>query len=511
MLRGGKAFYILCSLALLFSCRVGPRYHPPEVDSPDSWKRTQASCCDSVYEGMWWEVFQDQTLNWLEQQAILNNPNLYAALDRVAQARAIAGVDRAALYPHISLDPSYTNTGQLFKIFLPNGGAFLPANFPTIFRIHQLQYVMPFNMSYELDLWGKLHSQYDSAVFNAQAQEENLQAALLTLTSELASDYFLLRSTDALIDVQRGNLELLAKNVELVQSRFNKGLIGELDVVSAKQLLTDNEAQYYDTIRQRALLENAIGALIGMSASEFCLPSMPLYDPPPQVQACMPSSILLQRPDLRAAERTMASQHAIIGVAYASFFPSLELTGVLGFLSPDIRQFMTWKSRLWQIGVNASMPIFDGGYNQANLRLSYAEFNESLHDYQEKVLTAFRETEDALANLEWQHKEWDKYEESSMYAAKRVRLATNRYKGGFSSYLEVLDGERAKIQTDNNRVNALGQRYLSTVQLIKALGGSWSFSLQSAFEEPRSCCECEQSNENSGPHVMEDDVCGDVF
>jgi multidrug efflux system outer membrane protein len=479
-----KLLCILSSFIFLSGCRVGPKYQPPAVDSPDSWKESQITCCDQVFEGMWWEVFQDENLNWLEQQAILNNPNLYAALDRVAQARAIVGVDRAALYPHVTLDPSYTNTGQLFKIFLPNGGTFLPANFPTIFRIHQLQYVMPFNMSYEMDLWGKLHGQYDSAVYNAQAQEENLQSALLTLTTELASDYFLLRATDRLIEVQQKNLELLAKNVQLVQTRFTKGLVSEVDALSAKQQLTDNEATYYDTIRQRALLEHAIGALIGMTASNFFLESIPLIDPPPQVQACMPSKILLQRPDLRAAERTMASQHALISVAYASFFPSVELTGTLGFLSPDIRQFMRWKSRLWQIGLNASMPIFDAGYNEANLKLSYAEFNESLHNYQEKVLTAFHEVEDSLANLEWQYKEWDKYEESSMYATKRMQLTTNRYKSGLSNYLDVIDSERTKIQTDINRLNALGQRYLSTIQLIKALGGSWSFSLQSSLEEP---------------------------
>lgn len=362
MLLFRKSIFPILILTFVSGCRLGPKYHPPVVNTPCDWKQTEAVCdSNSLFKGLWWEVFGDEKLNCLEHQAILANPNLFIALDHVAQARAIVGIDASALYPQINLNPSYTNTGQLFKLFLPNNASFLPANFPTVYRIHQLQYTMPFNMSYEIDLWGKLRGQYDSAILNAQTQEENLQVALLTVTSDLASNYFLLRSFDALIDVTLENLGYLQKNLQIVQSRFSKGLIGELDVVSAKQQLTDTEGLYYDTLRQRKLQENAIATLIGLPSSEFTIESLPLVEPPPLVQANLPSAILMQRPDLRAAERTMASQHALIGVAYASFFPSVELTGVLGFMSWDLKDFMKWKSRLWTIGANAAQPIFDGG------------------------------------------------------------------------------------------------------------------------------------------------------
>lgn len=501
-----KSLYLLILLVFVCGCRVGPRYHPPVVETPEEWKEGQEVSQASTFGGLWWEVFHDEMLNCLEQCAVVSNPHLFAALDRVAQARAVTGVDRSALYPQLNLNPSYTNTGELFKIYLPNDAAFAPGTFPTIYRVHMLQYTMPLNMSYELDLWGKLRGQFDSAVFNAQAQEENLQVALLTLTTDLAVSYFKLRSFDALLLLLENHLDLLRKNLQLVQSRFKNGLISEFDVVSAELEVSDNEAAYTDTIRQRAIQEHAIAALMGLPASDFCLARMPLIEPPPGVQPSLPSEVLLQRPDLRMAERTMASQHALIGVAYASFFPAISLTGTLGFSSPDLKQFLQWKSRLWMIGAHAAIPIFDGGYHQAQLQFSYAEFSESLHHYQQKVLTSFQEVEDALVNVEMQSKEYDHYIQSSIFGEKRIRLATTRYKKGLSNYLDVLDSERSRIQSDMNRVHVLGFRYISTIQLIKALGGSWSFSLQSSFEEPRSCIQCEESNDSRWPDVAEDDI-----
>lgn len=511
MFASRKALYPLFLFFFICGCRVGPRYHPPVVEIPAEWKETEKVSHAPTFEGLWWEVFDDEMLNSLEQRVVVANPSLFAALDRVAQARAIAGVDRAALYPQLNLNPSYSNTGQLFKIFLPDNGALVPGTFPTIYRIHMLQYTMPLNMSYELDLWGKLRGQFDSAAFNAQAQEENLQIVLLTLTTDLAVNYFKLRSFDTLLLVLENNLDLLRKNLKLVQSRFKNGLISELDVVSAEQEVSDNEAIYMDTMRQRALQEHTIAALMGLPASDVCLARMPLVELPPCVQPSMPSEVLLQRPDLRAAERMMASQHALIGVAYASFFPSLSLTGTLGFQSPDLKQFLQWKSRLWIIGANAALPIFDGGYHTAQLELSYAEFGESLHNYQQKVLTAFQEVEDALVNVEMQAKEYEQHIQSSQFADKRIRLATARYAKGMSNYLDVLDSERSKIQSDINRVNTLGMRYISTIQLIKALGGSWSFSLQPSFEEPGSGGQSEESDNSSRPDIVENNICRHSF
>jgi len=510
-MRNRIALLLLFLTVLVYGCRLGPSYQPPSVAVPDQWKESQETTQAPVFDSLWWEVFQDDTLSSLECQAIANNPNLFIALDRVAEARAVAGVDRSALYPQLNLNPSYSNTGQLFKIFLPNNATLLPATFPTIYRIHQLQYSLPLTMSYEVDLWGKLKGQYESAIFQAQMQEDNLQVALLTLTTDLATNYFKLRAFDALLDTLSENLDLLKKNVQLVQSRFNKGLVSELDVVQAQQQLTDNEATYLDTMRQRALQEHAIAALLGVAPIDLCLGKMPLVMAPPAVQPNLPSQVLLQRPDIRAAERSMAAQHVLIGVAYASFFPSLHLTGTIGFLSPDIRQFLEWKSRLWSMGLNAAQPIFDAGYHEANLKLAYAQYYESLHSYEQTVLTALREVEDALTNVEKQGQEYEKYVESSTWASRQIHLATTRYTKGLSNYLTVLDSERTKIQTDINRVNVLGLRYVATIQLIKALGGSWSFSLETPLEQPGSCCQSAQGDDSCWPDIVEYDVSGHIL
>lgn len=475
-------YTILLLAAICTGCRLGPSYNPPRVEVPDTWKHepqqpepSPPSPPSPPPVEVWWEVFGDPTLNCLEDQAVTYNPNLMAAIDRVAQARAIAGVDRSALYPQISLAPTYTNQAVLFKLYLPPGTV-LPfgTNFPTIYRIHQLQYTMPINMSYEIDLWGKLRGQYESAVFNVRAQEENFHVALLTLTTDVAVSYFKMRAFDAQLNVIESNIDLLKRNLALTQSRFNKGLVSEQDVLAAQQEVSDNEAILYDTIRQRELQVDAIATLAGMPASELCLERMPLTEPPPTIPAGIPSSIMVQRPDIAAAERTMASQHALIGVAYAAFFPSLELTGALGFSSPDLRQFLAWKSRLWAIGMNALQPIFTGGYNQANLNLAYAQYNETMHDFQQQVLTAMQEVEDSLVNVEMQAKQYDSYAESTVVSEKRARISLRRYENGLTNYLEVLDSERSRLAAESNLVNVLGFRYISTIQLIKALGGTWS-------------------------------------
>lgn len=468
--------WIAAIILLCCGCQVGPRYSPPPVEVPDQWKHEEKQVSSPPCVNVWWEIFGDETLTFLEQQAVTFNPNLMAVLDRVAQARAIAGVDKSALYPQLSLAPSYMNQASLFKLYLPSGTTLpLGLNFPDIYRIHQLQYVMPLNMSYEIDLWGKIRGQYESSVLNARAQEENFQASMLTLTADVATAYFKMRTFDAQLEVIENNIDLLKKSLALTQARFKKGLIGEQDVLAATQEVSDNEAILFDTIRQRELQVNALATLTGMPASEFCLQRMPLKGLPPTVPAGVPSRVLLQRPDIASAERTMASQHAMIGVAYAAFFPSFELTGTIGFSSPDIRQFLSWKSRLWALGVNAMQPIFMGGYNIANLNLAYAQYNEASHDFEQKVLTAFQEVEDALVNLEMQAKQYDSYLVSTEASEKRIKLSLRRYQNGVANYLEVLDSERSKLSADSNLVNVLGYRYIATIQLIKAMGGAWVY------------------------------------
>lgn len=392
------------------------------------------------------------------------------------EAWAVAGISRADLFPHVNLNPSYTDTGLLFEIYLPPGLSIPGLNTAkTIYRVHELQYTLPFTMTYELDLWGKLRGQYDSAALNAVAQEEALRTALLTLTSEIATDYFLLRSLDAQVDLLKWTIDLRQKAYDLNSSRYNRGLSTLLDVTNAEVELTNAEADYEDIIRQRTLQENAIATLIGTPASNFRLAHSPLLLTPPCVPVGIPSTVLKQRPDIAEAERMMASQHALIGVAYANFFPTVDLTGILGFSSPDLKDFLSGRSRFWSMGINISQVIFDAGKNVSNLEVVKARYEEAVGAYQQQVLTAFQEVEDSLNNLEMQAKQAESLQKSVAAAHKTTQLSMQRYKEGLINYFEVVDNQRTELDAEQTALNLLGQRYLSTIQLIKAFGGSWNY------------------------------------
>lgn len=474
--------FAIC-LIILSGCRVGPRYDPPVMDVPCDWKAQQSSPPSDISEvEFWWEIFHDPTLNELEAQALANSPNIFLAVEKIVEARALAGVSGADLFPQLNLNPSYSNSGSLFKIFLPPG---LFGIVPKIepFRIHQFQYILPLTVSYELDLWGKLQSRYDSALLNVEAQQEAFRTVLLTLTTDLASSYFLVRTLNSQIDILLNTIKAYQKAFDLNQDRFDKGVGNYIDVSSAALELSNAEALYQDALRQKALQEDRIALLVGFAPAQFDVEAASLYEPPPVIPPSLPSEVLIQRPDLSQAERTMASEHALIGAAYASFFPSFSLTGTLGFSSPDLKDFLTWKSRFWSMGANIGQNIFDGGRNLSNLELAWAHFREAYETYQQQVLVAFQEVEDALNNLEYQAKESKSYQQSVNFARKTLELSNSRYLRGVTNYLEVVVYENASLTAELNYIHSLSAQYQSTIQLVKALGGSWN--------RPSAICEAE--------------------
>lgn len=473
-----------CAILLLLSgCRVGPRYHAPCTETPIEWKHqdpiSTAECCEMESEpplGYWWEIFDDPILDSLEAEAIVNNPNMAVALAHIAEAWAIVGVNRADLFPQVNLNPNFIDQGVLFKFYTPGGlkiPGIPPGFFNTPFRIHQMQYNLPLNLSWELDLWGKYRSEVDSAISNAESQVEAYRAALLSLTADLASSYFNLRYLDSIIELLEETMKTRKSSYELAKTRYDKGLINYTDVASASLEMSNTESDYLDVVRQRGLQENFIATLIGTPASELIVNPMPLAQAPPIVPSGVPSEVLLRRPDLSEAERDMAAEHAQIGVAYASFFPSLTLTGAFGFESPTFKDFLTWKSRFWQIGASIFQTVFDGGRNKSNLDAAWARFDQAYGTYRGKVLTAFQEVEDALNNLEYEKKQSDSLERSVEDASRLLGLSTTRYQKGLTTYIEVVVNQRSELDAKRNYVNVLGARYQSTIQLIKALGGGW--------------------------------------
>jgi multidrug efflux system outer membrane protein len=462
----------ICLLLIFAGCRLGPTYTKPPVYVPENWKAPSKEVQAPIVCN-WWEVFNDPVLNGLEWHAVENNPNLGISVQRIVEARALAEVSGAALYPQLTINPLYTNTGQLFKIFVPQGLVPAGSNLPSVFRIHQFQYFLPINLNYEVDLWGKIRNQYDSAIFNFEASVWDFRAAMLTLTSDLASTYFQLRGLDTQIEVLNNTLELRKKELSLAESRYTKGIATRQDFTSAEVNLANAETSLFDAQRIRTLQENMIATLLGMPASLFCLPPNPLKEQPSEIPAGIPSQIMRQRPDIAEADWQAASENALIGAAYADFFPTLSLSAVSGYLSPDLKHFLTHKSRYWQFGASSSQMVFDGGRDEGNLEAAWARFRQASFNYQQVVLTAFQEVEDALNNLEYQAKEHKSLLVAVRASRETASLSLQRYRQGITNYLEVTVNDRIRLEAELNYANTLSQQYVSTVQLIKALGGSW--------------------------------------
>ncbi len=469
----------IITLALLFTIAsaqagwltVGPDYKQPTNSVPSeykavdfgSWKQGQP--LDNVPKGNWWEIYNDTNLNRLEGQAVSANQQLKAAVARVDQARATARIARSQLMPNLSLDPSFERQN-----YSPNAN-------PSFGNITANTFSAPVDLSYEVDLWGRVRRSFQSARAEAQASLADFYNVLLTLQSDVAQNYFAIRSLDAEIATVKGTVDLRHEQVRLVRSRLEGGIGSELDVAQAETELATTEAEAAGLAHRRDELENAIAILVGENPSGFKLAAEedPNWNPqPPQIPAGLPSELLERRPDVAQAERQLASANAKIGVAKASFFPVLTLTGSAGYLSGDVSTLFNWDSRTWSVGPSLSLPIFTGGRNRANYKYSKAAFQESVALYRQQVLVAFGEVENSLSGIYHFAVRAEATQRAVTSARRATELATDRYRSGIVSYIEVVDTSRDTLTAE--RANALlaGQRLIASVQLIKALGGGWS-------------------------------------
>lgn len=465
--------FLLFSLVGLASCKVGPTYHPPCVEAPAEWKgETKKGGYVLSDEDKWWEIFDDETLNCLEEETVLNNPDLETALWRIEEARAVAAHEKAALFPEIDLKPGFLNTGVLFKLFFPTKNGLPPAlTAIDVFRIHQQQFAFPVQLNYDVDIWGLKQQNFESAFYNEQAKEEAYRSLLLTLTTSIAEAYFNVRSIDASIELLEKTIELRSRDLALSENRFRMGLVAGLDVENYKQLLAQSKIELVDNERLRALQENQIANLAGIPASIYSLPRMPLTVGPPGIPADLPSTMLLRRPDLAEAEREMASQHALVGAAYASLFPSFSLTSVLGFQSPVFKDFMEEFSRYWSLGVQSNQTLFDGGRKFSNIDAAWARFFQASSNYKSIALRAFREVEDALVELEMEAKQVKNFEYLLEAARKASEMSKRRFESGLVNNFEYIVNERAFLDAELRLQALIGLQYASTLKLIRSLGG----------------------------------------
>jgi hydrophobe/amphiphile efflux-1 (HAE1) family protein/NodT family efflux transporter outer membrane factor (OMF) lipoprotein len=469
----------IAALALLLTAssanaglfKVGPNYKKPTNSIPATYKSAnlgewkEGRPLDCVPKGNWWEIFGDARLNELESEALKANQDLKGAVARVDQSRASARVARSELLPALNLDPSFTR-----EHYSPN-------QIPNFGNVTANTFRAPLDLSYEIDLWGRVRRGFESARADAQATLASFYNVMLTLQADVAQNYFALRALDAEIATVAGTVNLRKEQVQLVRSRFEGGIGNELDIARAETELAQTQAEDASLARRRAELENAIAILVGSNPSSFQLEATNTknWNPlPPTIPAGLPADLLERRPDIAEAERQLASANARIGVAKAAFFPVLRLTGSGGYVSADIDSLFKWDSHVWSIGPSISLPIFAGGRNRANYKRSQFAFEEAVARYRQQVLVAFGDVENSLAGIRYLIEQAEAQQRAVTNARRATDLATERYRSGIVSYLEVVDASRDALQAERGNAQLAGQRLVASIQLMKALGGGWN-------------------------------------
>jgi NodT family efflux transporter outer membrane factor (OMF) lipoprotein len=464
---------------LLVGCTVGPKYVKPTVPTtpaykeevPGSFKESEqwqpAHPADQTSRGNWWETFGDTELNKLEEQIASSNQSLKVAEARFREARAAIRFNRAAQFPSISTSPSasYVKSSD----FSPN--------FPSkIQQSSKGDFVLPFDLSYELDLWGRVRRSVAAAREEAQATAADYETAKLSLEAELALDYFELRSADAQKQLLDDTVKAYTENLQLTLNRFKGGVAPRADVAQAQTQLDTTRVQDTDVTVQRAQFEHAIAILIGKPPAEFSLATAPLNYQPPSIPIGLPSDLLERRPDIAAAERRVAEANQQIGIARAAYFPTVTLGGTAGFSGSQGSNWFGWPSSFWAVGPALAETLFDAGRRRATSESARAKYDATVATYRQTSLTAFQEVEDNVAALRILENETQQQQQAVASSQESLQLFTNRYRGGVDTYLQVITAQTVELANERNAIDIQRRRLDASVLLIKALGGGWNAS-----------------------------------
>jgi multidrug efflux system outer membrane protein len=470
------AFVFAAGIVLLTGCSVGPDYVEPSTPQAAAYKESgpwkKAEPRDDISKGDWYSVFHDPELNKLEAQAEASSLTLRAAVARVSEARAIARQSEANFFPSIDFNASgdrqrtSPNNGQ---INAQTNGHGAPYTFDSAT-------VVPFDLSYEVDIWGKIRRAFEASGDQAQASLADYENVLLGLKADVATTYYALRTADSEIDVQNRTITSFQDALNLTTSRFQGGISTQLDVDQAQATLAAAQAQLATFQQSRAQLEHAVAVLIGVPPESFSLPFNPLNTRLPAIPTNLPSDLLERRPDVAAAERRVAAQNAQIGVAIAAYFPSLHLTGETGFDSGDLGLIFNWESRIWSYGPNIQFPIFEGGQISANIKQQKAAYEENVANYRQSVLVAFQDVEDSLSSLRYLSQQAEAENRAFAAYQRALDLTNQRYTTGLVSYFDVIQAQGLALNAEQLTVQIEGNRIAGTIRLIKALGGGWADS-----------------------------------
>lgn len=469
---------LLWAMISLAGCAVGPKYKTPPVPVPPAykevgnWKTAQPS--EQNLGGNWWEIFNDSQLNTLEQQINVSNQNLKAAVAQYRQARAALHYNNADYYPTVTTDPS---------AFREKYSGNRPGSVArgTTFN----DFVLPINVSYQANAWGRVSRNVESYREQAQASAADLAVVNLSMHADLAIDYFAARTLDAEEKLLQDTVTQYQQALQLNEDRYQGGLASEVEVEQARTILETTRAQLVDVGVARAQYEHAAAVLVGKPPAEFSLAPLPLTTPPPRIPVGLPSDLLERRPDIAGAERRVASANAQIGLAKTAYYPLVNIAASGGFESGTITTLLQGPSALWSIGASAMSTIFDGGRRRALNDEAQAAYDSVVASYRQAVLDAFQQVEDNLAALRVLENEAGVQATAVQAAQRSLDLSNTRYEGGVTSYLEVITAQNAALSDEVTAVNILGRRMASAVLLIQALGGGWD---RSSLPNRPECC-----------------------
>jgi NodT family efflux transporter outer membrane factor (OMF) lipoprotein len=488
----GRTIWLCATVLLLVlpGCVVGPKYHPPAPQAPaaaykesptqfkDTGDWTVAQPADAKLRGKWWEIFDDSELNALEEQLDINNQNIKQYFENFMEARAIVREARSQYFPTLTAAPSITHSRASANLGAGTASTSTTTTTTstTTTQLQSTLYSLPLEASWEPDLWGKVRNTVRQAQYAAQVSAADLENERLTEQASLAEYFFEIRGQDQLQKIFDDTVDADQKAYDLTRSLYEEGIDDQISVVEAETTLRSAQAGATNVGVARAQYEHAIAVLVGKTATNFSIPVKPMTAAPPPIPVGVPSELLERRPDVSAAERTMAEANASIGIAYAAYYPNLTLSADGGFESSAFKNWLSWPSRFWSVGSSLSETLFDAGLRRATVQQYVATYNADLASYRQTVLAAFQNVEDSLAEVRILSKQIQQEQQAVDSAKTFLKLEQGRYDTGIDPYLDMLIAQTT-VLADQQTLNALQvQQMTSAVALVEALGGGWDRS-----------------------------------
>ncbi len=487
---------LLLITTLLSACSLAPDFKMPDQKLPDAYKEQptnaeatsteergswkKAESLEDANKGQWWKVYGDDSLNKLEDEAQAANQSLKSAASRVDQSRETAEASSFSFLPDIGINANATRAKPSDASLAAFGNSGVKLKPYNLYSAHGV-------VSYEADLFGRIRDSYRALLLDSDAESADYNNVLLALQSDVASNYFSIRAIDSEMRLLHDTISIREKAMRIMQRKYDVGASGEQDLTRTMSELAATKAELISLERERNVLEHALAVLLGKMPAEFSLAAAPLVGSPPELPPGLPSTLLERRPDIAAARFAMESANTRIGVARAAFFPDISLTAMGGFESTQLSNVFKWSSRTWglgQLGVAAvTMPIFDSGRNLARLDTAHAAYDEAVSNYRQAVLVGFRDVEDNLSNQRLLAGQSQAQDAAAAASARTTEVIQTRYDEGDIDFFEVVNAQRDSLSAERAAVQVRGQRFLTSIALVRALGGGWDFAKSKAMNE----------------------------